>query len=132
MPQPEDSKNLAMNLPDSVWQILNEGNELGFRDSSESHPTFDDLVETIERTMVRARNVAARHVYNDQLLAYWNNGRMIVIYEQDGEDRAEYGDKTLVKLSKRLTEKMGRGFSRTNLQYMRLLYLKYPKCQTLS
>ncbi|MBR2804920.1 MAG: DUF1016 family protein [Eggerthellaceae bacterium] len=132
MPQSEDNKSLVTNLPDSVWQILNEGNELGFHDGGESHPTFDDLVEAIERTMTQARNVAARHVYNDQLLAYWNNGRMIVIYEQDGKDRAEYGDKTLVKLSKRLTEKMGRGFSRTNLQYMRLLYLKYPKCQTLS
>lgn len=68
----------------------------------------------------------------DQLLAYWNNGRLIVEYEQNGRDRAEYGDKTLVRLSKRLTERLGRGFSRSNLQYMRLLYLKHPICQTLS
>lgn len=82
--------------------------------------------------MERARNAAARHVCIDQLLAYWNNGRLIVEYEQNGRDRAEYGDKTLVRLSKRLTERLGRGFSRSNLQYMRLLYLKHPICQTLS
>lgn len=46
--------------------------------------------------------------------------------------RVPYGDKTLLRLSKKLTEKIGRGFSRSNLQYMRLLYLKHPICQTLS
>ena len=120
------------NLPDSVWQILNAADGLGFRDGEEGHPAFDDLVEAIERTVAQARNAAARHVFNYQLLAYWNNGRMIVVYEQGGKDRAEYGDKTLIRLSKRLTEKMGRGFSRSNLQYMRQLYLKHPNCQTLS
>ncbi len=120
------------NLPDTVWQILNAADGLGFRDGEESHPAFDDLVEAIERTMVQARDAALRHVFNYQLLAYWNNGRMIVVYEQGGKDRAEYGDKTLIRLSKRLTEKMGRGFSRSNLQYMRQLYLKHPNCQTLS
>lgn len=132
MPRSEDSGIIVSNLPDSVWQIVSGGDDLGFRDGAGGHPTFDDLVDAIERTMVQARNVAARHVFNDQLFAYWNNGRMIVMYEQGGRDRAEYGDKTLVRLSRRLTEKIGRGFSRTNLQYMRLLYLKHPKCQTLS
>lgn len=132
MPNQEEQNSMVPNLPDDVWQILNGDNEPGFREGEEPGPAFDDLVDAIERTMVQARNAAARHVYNDQLLAYWNNGRMIVIYEQGGKDRAEYGDKTLVRLSKRLTGRLGRGFSRTNLQYMRLLYLKHPKCQTLS
>ena len=35
-------------------------------------------------------------------------------------------------LSKTLTEEYGKGFSRSSLQNMRLLYLSYPKCQTLS
>lgn len=38
----------------------------------------------------------------------------------------------LLQLSKILTKELGKGFSRSNLQNMRLLYLNYQKCQTLS
>ena len=113
------------NLPDADWQIV-------ATNAADEAQTFDSLVGAIENTMERARNAAIRHVCVDQLLAYWNNGRLIVEYEQKGSDRAKYGDKTLLRLSKKLTEKLGRGFSRSNLQYMRLLYLKHPICQTLS
>lgn len=116
-------------MPDADWQIVADESDAGLADEAQ---TFDGLIDAIESTMERARNAAARHVCIDQLLAYWNNGRLIVEYEQNGRDRAEYGDKTLVRLSKRLTERLGRGFSRSNLQYMRLLYLKHPICQTLS
>ena len=117
------------NLPDTDWPIVAGGFDMGLADEVR---TFDGLIGAIESTMGRARNAAALHVCIDQLLAYWNNGRLIVEYEQGGRDRAEYGDKTLARLSKKLTEKLGRGFSRSNLQYMRLLYLKHPICQTLS
>lgn len=129
MQHSETSDPAGTNSPDADWQIAVAEVEPGLADGAE---TFDGLVEAIESTMTRARNAAARHVCLDQLLAYWNNGRLIVEYEQNGRDRAKYGDKTLLRLSKRLTEKMGRGFSRSNLQYMRLLYLKHPICQTLS
>lgn len=70
---------------------------------------------------------------NTALLAtYWNVGRLIVEDEQNSEHRAEYGKQVLKELSKRLTEAFGKGFSRANLQWMRLLYIKYPICQTLS
>ena len=55
-------------------------------------------------------------------------------YIVEGElksQRGEYGKK-LLTLSKTLTNKFGKGFSRENLQNMRLFYLKYPNCQTLS
>ena len=38
----------------------------------------------------------------------------------------------LKSLSKELTRELGKGFSRSNLQNMRLLYLNYPICQSLS
>ncbi|MGB9762939.1 MAG: DUF1016 N-terminal domain-containing protein [Minisyncoccia bacterium] len=56
----------------------------------------------------------------------------MVEYEQKGEQKSEYGSELSLRLSKDLTAKYGKGFSRSNLQYMRLLYIKYPKCQTLS
>ncbi len=59
-------------------------------------------------------------------------GKIIVENEQNGNIRAEYGKEILRKLSKKLTDKFGSGFSRTGLQNMRLFYNKYKKCQTVS
>lgn len=59
-------------------------------------------------------------------------GEIIVRYEQDNNIRAAYGEQTLKQMAKVLTKELGKGFSRSNLQNMRLLYLTYEKCQTLS
>lgn len=64
--------------------------------------------------------------------AYFEVGRMIVEEEQGGEARAVYGDALIEVLSEHLTKKFGRGFSRTNLEYMRMFYLTYSKSETLS
>ena len=131
MPEPENS---SRNIPDTVWNIQKSAVELALPVEYEfdANLSFDELADAIERVTEIARNVAAQHVYSDQLWAYWNNGRMIVAYEQNGRDRAEYGDQTLTRLSKRLTSRLGRGFSRTNLYNMRLLFLTHKKFQTLS
>ncbi len=56
----------------------------------------------------------------------------IVDFEQKGNIKAEYGKQLILNLSKDLSGSYGRGFSRSNIQYMRLLYKYYPKSQTLS
>ncbi len=63
---------------------------------------------------------------------YWNIGRVIVEHEQNQNVRAEYGKEVLKQVSRTLTKEFSKGFSRSNLQNMRLLYLAYPKCQTQS
>ena len=63
---------------------------------------------------------------------YWEIGRQIVEYEQRGNERAEYGSDVLNRLSRDLTDRYGKGFSHSNVVYMRKLYLSYPKSQTLS
>ena len=92
----------------------------------------DDLVKEIRNIMSAARQNVARQVNNEQLLAYWNIGRVIVEHEQNHNERADYGKETLKQLSRTLTKEFGKGFSRSNLQNMRSLYLTYPKYQTLS
>ena len=62
----------------------------------------------------------------------WNIGRYIVEFEQQGYNRAEYGTQLIQKLSKDLSLRIGKGFSRSNLFNMRLLYIRFPKFQTLS
>jgi len=52
-------------------------------------------------------------------------GRRIVEYEQRGEERAEYGERLLRKISSDLTTRFGKGFTERNLEHMRLFYLTY-------
>ena len=91
----------------------------------------ETLVIEITDIITKARNNVIKNVNNELINAYWNIGR-IIVQEELKSGRAEYGKKQLLILSKTLTKKFGKGFSRANLQNMRLLYLKYPICQTLS
>ena len=82
-----------------------------------------------------ARRAAARSVNALMTASYWEIGRRIVEFEQGGQSRAEYGEALLLRLATDLSARFGRGFSRQNLQQMRLFYLAWPTdkiCQTLS
>jgi len=79
-----------------------------------------------------AKEKAITAVNSNLLMANWETGRYIVEYEQQGKVRADYGKQLLVNLSKDLTAARGKGFSRSNLNYMRKLYVAFPKCETLS
>lgn len=65
------------------------------------------------------------------VLAYWNIGRIIIEEEQNGEERAEYGQELIKQLSKKLTKKHGKGFTETNLKYMRQFYQVFDKSHAL-
>ena len=91
-----------------------------------------NIIGEIKDILITARENVARAVNNENLIAYWSVGRIIVEYEQDGAIKAQYGKQLLKSLSKELTQELGKGFSRSNLQNMRLLYLNYPICQTLT
>ncbi|MFT4686071.1 MAG: hypothetical protein ACI94D_001027 [Neolewinella sp.] len=66
------------------------------------------------------------------MLTYWEIVHYIVDFEQLEIDPDRYGPNFLKGLSKDLTTKFGKGFSRSDLVYMRLFYLKFPKGETLS
>ena len=57
--------------------------------------------------------------------SYWSIGQVIVEYEQNGNERAEYGKAVLEGLSKKLTAEFGKGFDESNLRYMRLFYQSF-------
>jgi predicted nuclease of restriction endonuclease-like (RecB) superfamily len=88
----------------------------------------DDLAPLIAqvRTLIQsARHAAASTVNTLQVLTNFEIGRRIVEHEQKGEKRAEYGKQLLRELSVRLTEEFGRGFSVSNLQFMRQFFLEF-------
>ena len=94
--------------------------------------TLAPAVSEIRTLLETSRKNVAQQVNQELLSTYWKIGEVIVRYEQNDSVRAAYGEKTLLQLSKALTKELGRGFSRSNLQNMRLLYLNYPICQTVS
>ena len=90
------------------------------------------LVSLISDVWEKARDNAAIAVNTELLEANWHTGRYIVEFEQGGNTKARYGEQLITNLAKDLTHIRGRGFSRSNLIYMRKLYLTFPKSETLS
>lgn len=84
------------------------------------------LLDQISQTYTQGR-VRAMQAVNAQLVeTYWQVGRHIVEFEQGGKLRADYGKALITNLARDLGLRHGKGFSRSNLVYMRLFYLRYP------
>ena len=90
------------------------------------------VVHEIGDLLAAARSNVARQVNNELLNTYWNIGRIIAEYEQTVPERADYGKQTLKELSKALTNEFGKGFSVSNIQFMRRFYQTYQIQQTAS
>jgi len=93
---------------------------------------YKNLLEKISKNYLKAKQKAFKAINNELTLSNWRTGKYIVEYEQKGNIKAEYGKKLLDKLSKDLTARHGSGFSRSNIVYMRLFYIKYPNGVTPS
>ena len=97
-----------------------------------SNEMLNTLISNIEQTVAIAKEKLATSVNTTITETYWQIGKYIVETEQDGKIKAAYGKKLLTTLSHELTLRLGKGYSRPNLNNMRKFYLKYPKCQTVS
>ena len=60
--------------------------------------------------VINSRNKVYQIVNTEMLSLYWNIGKAI-IESQQGDQRGSYGDALLEKLSKKLTNEFGKGFS---------------------
>lgn len=92
----------------------------------------NNLFNQIESIISENKNKMAYQINTTLVNTYFNIGKIIVENEQNGTIRAEYGKDILKNLSKKLTTKFGTGFSRSNLQNMRIFYTKYKNCQPLA
>lgn len=93
---------------------------------------LNTLIFNIEQTVTKAKEKLSTSVNNTITETYWQIGKYIVETEQDGKIKAAYGKKLLTTLSHELTLRLGKGYSRPNLNNMRKFYLKYPNCQMVS
>lgn len=86
----------------------------------------DDFYKSIKEVLNTARSNAYRAVNFAMVEAYWNVGRLIVDEEQKGNLKAEYGKYLIKEIAIRLTKDLGKGFTQTNLWYMRQFYIAFP------
>lgn len=84
-----------------------------------------ELFSSIKSLIEEAKSQLVRNVNNVITITHFNIGKMIVEYEQNGNEKALYSQQTLTHLSKRLTAEFGSGYSRSNLEYMRKFFLLY-------
>jgi predicted nuclease of restriction endonuclease-like (RecB) superfamily len=61
--------------------------------------------------------------------AYWKIGQRIVLEEQNGKERADYGNQIVKNVALELTNEFGKGFSKRNVFYFRQFYLAFPEFQ---
>lgn len=91
---------------------------------------YDDVLLILNS----AREKTYSAINSEMVRAYWLMGKRIVKEEQNGEQRATYGEAILKNLSFALTAELGKGFSYANLRNFRQFYLTYPNeeiCYTL-
>ncbi len=94
--------------------------------------SYTGLIAEIGKLLEQGRSKAAYAVNTFLVQTYWQIGQHIVEFEQNGNEKAEYGSQLLDKLSRDLSISFGKGFGRSNLFYMRKLYLSFPISGTLS
>ena len=85
-----------------------------------------NFIQDVRTILQEARRLTARTINSAMITAYWLIGKRIVVEEQQGKERANYGEQILKKLSQQLTTEFGNGFSYANLKNMRKFYMTYP------
>ena len=89
--------------------------------------SYQSLLRKISEDYATGQARAAQAVNVHITETYWQIGRDIVEFEQQGSARAVYGKGLLDRLSRDLTLRHGKGFSRSNVVRIRQFYLAYPK-----
>ena len=106
-----------------------EINELEIKRNEE---VIKDIENEIAMIITKNKNKMVYQINKTLVETYFMIGKIIVENEQNGNIRAEYGKEILRRLSKKLTERFGTGFSLSGLYNMRLFYIRYRKSQPLA
>ena len=94
---------------------------------------YSSIRDEIVGLLQSARQTTVRTVNALMTATYWEIGRRIVVAEQGGKRKADYGDILVKRLGADLSARFGRGFGWRNLFQMRAFYLAWSDIlQTLS
>lgn len=90
-----------------------------------------NLIHEIKSLIARAKEGAIRSVDHHRTVMYWHIGERIFNEEQQGKDRADYGNYLIKYLSEQLQPEFGSGFSYRNLHWYRQFYRTFPIVNSL-
>ena len=85
-----------------------------------------DLIQQIQAIIAAAKDRAIRSVDTERVLMYWQIGKVILEEEQEGKERAGYGEFIIKSLSENLQPQFGSGFSIRQLEMCRQFYRTFP------
>ena len=93
---------------------------------------YQQLISNIAASLAQGRTHAVQQVNTILVQTYWQIGKHIVEFEQKGNEKAEYGSRLLQQLAHDLKATLGKGFSKSNVYFMRQFFLAYPTFQSVS
>jgi predicted nuclease of restriction endonuclease-like (RecB) superfamily len=85
-----------------------------------------DFIHSIQSIIATAKERAIRSVDTERVLMYWQIGKIIFEEEQQGKDRADYGEFLIKSLANALEPQYGTGFSYRQLNSFRQFYRAFP------
>jgi len=88
-------------------------------------PKIANYISEIKQILREARSKAYTSINSAMVEAYWLIGKRIVEEEQQGKNRAEYGQEIIKTLSEELQSEFGRGFGERILRDFRQFYLTF-------
>ena len=101
-------------------------------DIEEDNKVIDNLFVSDVCTIIeQGKRQAYLAVGQAAIATYWRIGERIVMEEQKGAARAEYGSQLIENLSVILQHEYGSGYGRRNLAYYRKFYLEFTDWEIL-
>lgn len=97
-----------------------------------SETSNEKMVKEIINLVNEIKSNLANEINKSIVYVYWNIGKIIVSNESEYNNRLEYGKEVLKGISNELTKHIGKGYSVSNLKYMRMFYKAYPNFDEIS
>ena len=85
-----------------------------------------ELIHQIQSIIATAKDRAIRSVDTERVFMYWQIGKVILEEEQEGKERAGYGEFLIQSLAQTLEPQYGTGFSYRQLNLFRQFYRIFP------
>lgn len=97
----------------------------------QNNSLLPELIDSISKIIVEARQRVVQTINHELIVTYWAIGKEIVEKEQKNNIDNQTSRQIILQLSKQLTQRLGSGFSRSNLFNMRKLYIEFPSVQAV-